>query len=209
MPQVAHVSAIAYAIDRLENELDAHLSYHDVAHTRDIVLPAAEKFGRMANLCEEDMIILTTAAAYHDIGFLQIRKGHEAMSCDIARGTLTQFNYSEAQIEHVCQTIMATKIPQTPQDFLGELLADADMDVLGHELYFATLRGLFLEQVHFGEMIPLEDWKTGQVNFIGNHRYFSAEARAYRDEAKALNASKLLDYFDSGELPSSIEPNAA
>ena len=85
MLEIRWQAAIDFALKRLENELDPRLTYHSLAHTRDHVLPAAKRLGRLAGLSAENHLILTTAAAYHDIGFLIQRQGHEELHLHVVR----------------------------------------------------------------------------------------------------------------------------
>ena len=39
--------------------------------------------------------------------------------------------YGPAEVSRIQEIIMATEVPQKPADMLGEILADADLDVLG------------------------------------------------------------------------------
>lgn len=195
MPDTLHVGAIEFALERLEKELDSRLVYHGVAHTRDSVLPAADRLGRLAGLSAENHLILTTAAAYHDIGFIIQRDGHEAAGCIIARETLPRFGYTPPQIEHVCQTIMATCLPQTPVDLVGELMADADLDVLGRDDLWETMQLLYCEWRNFGQWTTDEAFKAGQLAFISGHSYFSDAAKQLRNKSKQCNLATIVERF--------------
>jgi uncharacterized protein len=99
---------------RLE-ELPREIVYHSIVHTRDEVMPALERLA-MAECVEdpEDLLILRTAALYHDIGFIECSTGHEEASIRLARQTLPCFDYPSRLIERICQLIQATILPQKP-----------------------------------------------------------------------------------------------
>ena len=196
MLEFAFQDAVNHALDRLEAELDPRLTYHSLAHTRNSVLPAAQRLGKLAHLSAESYQLLVTAAAYHDIGYLVQHEGHEAAGCEIVRETLPRFNYCPTQIEQICQTIMATRLPQTPCDLLGELLADADLDVFGRNDLWEVMQTLYCEMENFGKLPSLEAFKAGQWEFISGHQFFSDAARELRGVGKQRNLKMIRQRFD-------------
>ncbi|MBD3307797.1 phosphohydrolase, partial [candidate division KSB3 bacterium] len=63
--------AEAYVLTRLGEELPNDLPYHGIHHTRDDVLPAAERLAMLAGLNGDHFLVLRTAALYHDIGYVE------------------------------------------------------------------------------------------------------------------------------------------
>src|ERR1700712_5187488 len=122
--------AVDFILKKLSAELPATLSYHTIDHVRD-VYNAAELIGQQESVSGDDMQLLLTAAAYHDAGFIKAAAGHEEESCRLATETLPYFGYKPGDIEKICGMIRATKIPQSPENNLEEILADADLDYLG------------------------------------------------------------------------------
>src|SRR5215469_22397 len=102
-----------YILKRLQNELPGHLTYHNINHTNNVA-NAAENISKAEGISAYEQKLLTTAALYHDSGFLKARGGHELESCGIARTHLPAFNYKPAEIDKICGMIMATRIPQSP-----------------------------------------------------------------------------------------------
>src|SRR5690349_3155928 len=121
--------AYNFLMPRLQQELPAYLSYHNAEHTKQ-VSESAEKLARAENISDDDIILLKTAALFHDAGFLQQSNGHEEISCIMAREFLPEYGYNDNQIEHICRIIMATQIPQTPFDKLSEIICDADLSYI-------------------------------------------------------------------------------
>ncbi len=180
-----------YAFSRLENELAPYLIYHNLAHTRDDVLPAATRLAVLTGLHGESLLLLQTAAVYHDLGFIEQASGHEAVSVRIAIETLPRFGYNRAQIQVVADIIVATRLPQTPKDLLGELLADADLDVLGREDFLEAELRLRLELAAQGIHLTDEEWYIDQLDFLESHSYFTAAARFLRAGKKQENIERL------------------
>lgn len=172
-----------YILDRLDNGLPEDLSYHSPAHTRDVVV-AALRIGRSEGIQNEDLLLLETAALYHDAGFLQQYHQHEEQSCKIAREALPGFGYSSSAIDLICETIMATRIPQQPQSHLAQVLCDADLDYLGSETFYRIGNGLFVEFVKYGVVDDEKAWNRMQVRFLESHAYFTETAKREREPNK-------------------------
>ena len=157
------------ALDRLSPAL----TYHGKHHTLDVVA-VAERLCVVENVSKKDTILVLTAALLHDIGFLRHYSDHEEHSCRIAEEWLPQFNYTEGSIKKICGLIRATKIPQSPQTPLEEILCDADLDYLGRDDFYTIGQTLFQEMKTL-QLIDTEDnWNAMQVRFLENHHYFTA-----------------------------------
>lgn len=185
------VAAREYALARLEEELPPELTYHNLWHTRDDVLPAAQRLAAVAGLGEEERRLLETAAVYHDLGFTVQWQEHERLSARIAAAVLPGFGFSPNQIATIQGMIMATQLPQSPRTPLEELLADADLDVLGREDFWE--RNAHLREEFAASGTPLDDerWYANQLDVLCRHHYWTAAACALRDEGKARNIERL------------------
>lgn len=181
-----------YIIGKLSEQLPQHLSYHSVAHTQD-VYAAAEAIGTQEGISARDMKLLLTAAWYHDAGFLNGAKDHEEASCRIAQNTLPGFGYTAADIETICGLIRATKIPQSPQNHLEEILADADLDYLGRDDFFTIGQKLYNELSVLDIVHTEEEWNRLQVRFLENHHYFTRSAINSRQEMKEAHLQQVKD----------------
>jgi len=180
-----------YALERLERELSPRLVYHSLWHTRDEVVPAVERLAALEGVTSEALLLLRTGAWYHDIGCLVQRPDHEAIGVGIAYAALPRFGYSAEHLRVITGLILATKLPQTPHTLLEEILADADLDVLGREDFFARSAALRAETEALGQPTTDAGWNQGQQAFLQNHRYFTPSAHRLRDPQKAQNVLKL------------------
>jgi uncharacterized protein len=86
---------------------------------------------------------------------------------------------------------MATRLPQTPRTALEEILADADLDVLGRDDFLPRNRALQAEVSALGRPVGDKPWLTGQTQFLQSHRYWTAAARSLRDRGKERNIDLL------------------
>jgi uncharacterized protein len=204
MTQPDFERAAQYALDCLEHRLPSDLCYHSLSHTRDSVVPAAERFGAYEAINDEPLLLLKTAAWYHDIGFIEHRNEHEVRGVRIMAMVLPQFGYSRRQIAMIGGMIMATKLPQSPQNLLEEILADADLDVLGRSSFFRHNQDLRDELATAGNIMSDEQWYGSQLQFLKTHRYWTAAAQALRDEGKQRNCEALQALLSTSRVVSSI-----
>jgi len=180
-----------YATDRLEHELSPALLYHGIAHTRDEVVPAVERLAGMESIQGESLYLLLTAAWFHDIGYVEQATHHELIGARIALQVLPSFGYRESEVEIVRWAILATALPQSPTSLLEEVLADADLDVLGREDFMPRNKDLRRELALLGKEFTDEEWYTRQIQFVEEHQYFTASARSLRNAQKSLNIAAL------------------
>jgi predicted metal-dependent HD superfamily phosphohydrolase len=178
-------------LTRLENELDSRFGYHNITHTLD-VLEQAEVLAEQEKVTDKhDLLLLKIAAVFHDSGFLFVYKNHEEKGCEIASESLRNV-FSEEDIKMVCGMIMATKIPQTPNTLLEQIICDADLDYLGRNDFEPISRNLYKEFLTF-KIIP-EDiiWDHIQIKFFESHHYFTGTSISKRNgkKLKHLNILK-------------------
>jgi uncharacterized protein len=104
---------------------------------------------------------------------------------------LPAFGYRPAHIRRVAALIRATKLPQRPRSLPAQILADADLDVLGREDFLARNCVLRQELENYGEHFSDAAWYAQQLAFLQGHRYWTVAARALRDGAKQRNRERL------------------
>ena len=173
----------SFLIQKLENGLPSYLTYHDVGHTKNVI-EAAEHLAFAENVSGDDLVLLKTAALFHDAGYMQIYKGHEEISCNLARKFLPDYEYTPDQIETVCRLIMATKWPANPTDHLEMILCDADLYYLGTEHYTFYADKLYLELKKNGTVKTKVDWILQQVEFLSIHKYYTQTALIEKGRTK-------------------------
>jgi uncharacterized protein len=184
MSKPKYSAAIAYSLQRLEEELAPELTYHNLWHTRDGVMPASMQLAQLSGLGEEEMHLLEVAAAFHDLGFIETHANHELVGARIVAQVLPDFGFSPRQIEAVMGMVIATRLPQSPRNLLEEILADADLDVFGRTDYFSRNDALRQEWANEGQVIAIESWREGQLAFLKSHEYFTPAARMLRGSMK-------------------------
>ena len=80
--------------------------------------------------------------------------------------------------------IMATKVPQQPQNHLEQIICDADLDYLGRDDFFIIGDKLFAELSVYGILNTEEEWNKLQVRFLEAHNFFTKTAIKTRKKRK-------------------------
>ncbi len=179
-----------FITEKMRSELPSHLSYHNLQHTLNVIA-YVEHLVKKENIAPDEIVILKTAALFHDTGYLHNHVNHENISCEIAQKYLPQFEYSAAQIEQVCELIRATSIPQTPTSHLAKILCDADLFYLGSPDYSDKANLLFSEYKSNKIVDTRANWLKNQCNFFREHQYFTDTAKSERNYQKQKNHSVL------------------
>lgn len=167
----------SYCREKLTSISKDKFPFHNIDHTIGVV-KAANKLAGLAALNDLDRELLLIAAWFHDLGYLEKSEGHEALSIEMARNFLAEASYPSERIERIAEIISATKMPQQPKDFLGELLADADLSGLGSKDFFLTTQDLRREHKIQSRTVYQTDkeWLEKEESFLGEHRYFTESA---------------------------------
>lgn len=185
--------ALRYAYERLTHELDARFEYHNIFHTFEDVMPAALYLADAYEFTAEKRDLLRVGVAFHDLGLCEGPERHEQRGVEHAKLILPAFDFSPADLEVIAGLILATRLPQSPTNLLEEIIADADLDVLGREDFLTRNDILFREMASNGDGQTRPDWLAKQIAFLRNHRYFTQAARDRRDAGKRRNLEALLE----------------
>jgi class 3 adenylate cyclase len=184
-----------YILDIIEKDLPANLFYHNLKHTVDVVTEV-ELIGWAEGLSDEELLLLKTAALFHDTGHTIAYDEHEFHSTQIARKILPKYNYSPEEIEIICETIMSTQLPPNPKNQLESILCDADLDYLGRVDFIPVSNALFEELKIRNKITSLNDWNLKQISFISQHQYFTKTARKLREVNKQCQIERIKKLID-------------
>lgn len=177
-------------LDKLEKELPDYLYYHNVKHTVDVVTEV-ELIGWGEGCTDEEILLLKTAGLFHDAGHTIAYDNHEFYGTELAREMLPKYNYTPEQIERICATIMATKLPPAPTNILENIICDSDLDYLGRSDFIPVSNTLYEELKAQNKIGSLNDWNKIQVKFISGHQYFTETARSLREVNKQLQIERI------------------
>ncbi|MBD0375199.1 MAG: HD domain-containing protein [Flavisolibacter sp.] len=180
-----------HVLKKLEKGLPSYLTYHNISHTLD-VLKQSLIIAREEGIDDPEAIfLLKVGSIYHDTGFEFVYSGHEEKGCEIVQRELPNFHFSSAQIESICGLIMATKIPQSPKNYLEEIICDADLDYLGRSDFYPIGEGLYKEFLYQGIVSDEKSWNELQVRFLESHHYFTKTCKRKREATKQRHLDEI------------------
>lgn len=148
------------------------LIYHDILHTT-VVVKRALKIASDYNLDDEQLMILTTAAWFHDTGQLLVTpEVHEIRSCELMSVFLDDKNISSGLVKSIGQCIMATALSRQPAGTLDMILRDADTYNLGTRSFRLTDK-LVKQELTLRNALPQGDWDLSTLRLLKNHRFYT------------------------------------
>ncbi len=181
-----------FVINLLKTKIPATYHYHNYDHT-EYVTDKVVEIGKQENCTEEEIKLLTTAALWHDTGYIHTYTGHEEESCLLARQYLPGYGFTTADIDNICGMIMATKIPQSPQNKLEEIIADADLEYLGTSNAAVLANNLFKELNALNPLLTEEAWNNIEIDFLTTHCYFTGYCKANKEHIKQSYLQSLIN----------------
>ncbi|HEY3402978.1 MAG TPA: Pycsar system effector family protein [Ohtaekwangia sp.] len=184
--------ARAHAEEVLGNRLPKQFVYHNLQHTTDVV-KAAQLIGESSSLTEDQLDSVLIAAWLHDIGYASGWNEHEKNSAMTAAKLLQEWGAPAKKIDDVTRTILATRMPQSPKDILGEVLCDADLNHLATNQLNQCSKNLReeMEALKGIQFKSDEDWLEYNLSFLKKHEYFTEYGRTVLQPLKKQNAKKL------------------
>ena len=177
-------------INKLNTELPPSMYYHGAHHTLE-VLNVCNAYIKRLKLNSKDAHLLRTAALLHDTGFIWNNANHEETGVSFSREILPDWGFNKNEIDQIVNMIMATKIPQNPQNLLEEILCDADLDYLGTNRFLTIGETLYRELLTLNVLENEDNWDKIQINFLSTHRYHTSYAKKYREPIKRIHLAEI------------------
>ena len=169
--------ASEFVFQLFKDKLSKKLVYHNYRHTFETVNEARD-LGEKRNLPEDELQDLLLAAWFHDTGYVNTYTGHEEISVRFAEEWLEQQEHPEERIKRVTACIMATKHGAKPENYLQELMVDADMANIGKESFFAIAELLRVEwEIFQDKFFTDQEWAQFQMDFLLSTSFNSVEAQ--------------------------------
>ena len=199
-----HYSSIKYytaeneLIQLLAQELPPDLTYHSLAHTKDVV-KAVERIALLEGVRDEGLFLLKSAALFHDAGFIKQYEHNEPIGAAMAEAMLPKYGYNEQHIKTIKELIYVTQIPHKPVNKLQEIMCDADLDYLGTDTFEETANKLKIELMAKGKIETDRQWDELQVSFLKQHKYFTQTAQMTRDKKKKEQLKRIKKRLEANQ----------
>ncbi|MDF2518251.1 MAG: phosphohydrolase [Sphingobacterium sp.] len=167
--------------------------FHNSLHTHSVV-QAAEEISSYYKLNDEDHFIVISAAYFHDLGYVKSDNaiGHEKKSVEIAMDFLADKGISEEAKEKIKGCILATRMPQDPNNLLEQILCDADLFHFGNDDFENRNKLMKAEaEAVLGKEIDKDVWRAGTIKLLSSHHYHTAYAQQKLNAKKEENLKEL------------------
>jgi len=171
--------------------LPAHYVYHNLQHTKAVV-DAVRFIGKGSSVPSPMLAIAVAAAWFHDTGYINGNDNHEQGSCHMMRHFLEQHGVNREMISLAEGCIMATRMPQNPQNLLEAIVADADLYHLATRHFF-TNGNLLRQELACSRQIIYTDkeWMEQSLRFLETHSYHTPFAIKMLEKGKKRNIKTL------------------
>lgn len=184
--------ASKFAKTLINNQLPQTMHFHNLLHTQYLV-NAVTEIGFQCKISSREMAIIQTAAWFHDTGYCYAYIGHEDNSIGIAATFLKQEDADASFTDEVVGCIAATKMPQSPQNLLQQIMCDADMFHLADDDYPTYASRLRAEwEFTLTKKYSDEQWRQLNLNMLVQHKYFTDYGKTVLQGHKLANIDKLL-----------------
>ncbi|MBN8689091.1 MAG: phosphohydrolase [Chitinophagales bacterium] len=205
-PSALLKAARDHASQLISANVSPDASFHTLQHTQDVVA-ASEKIAAQELLPEEDALALYVAAWFHDTGYSAGKsRDHELVSVQHAADFFDLHPVPDDFREKVKGCILATRMPQNPQNKLEEILCDADLFHLGSPNFKEKSRLLREELELFnGEEWSKKEWRKNNIAFLEAHNYFTAFGRKVLQPVKEEHLNGLLEKNPPEKIKASKE----
>lgn len=185
-----------YVEGLFDKRKDPSLIFHNLKHTQTVVERTKEIAGHY-HVSEKEMLILYTAAWFHDTGhlFTDYSK-HEQMGVEIMKKFMAEHTDDKELIEEIEKCIMATKSPRDPKNELQKIICDADTYHLGTKDFKKTNKQMFEEtSIKTGESDKLK-FNIDTLKMLEDHKFYTDYCKDLLTERKQQNMKKLKDKIE-------------
>lgn len=169
---------------------DEKLLYHNLDHTRKVV-ERANEIGSFYKLNDEQSFIISTAAWFHDIGYLFTgHKGHEQEGVRLMKDFIQDFISTPPLIGEIEQCIMATKRDAEPISLAEKIICDADTYHFGTDEFRQT-DPLIKKEIELTTATIQTGWTANSIKMLRNHQFYTSYCKERLQEGKERNIAWL------------------
>ena len=168
------------------------LTYHNLKHTESVVSNAA-RIADHYKLDDREFFIVGAAAWFHDTGYYAgDAPGHEQKGADVAAAFLKEDGIGNEEIEEIRGCILATVVPQKPNNLLQQIVCDADLFHFGTEEFVERNKLMRKEaEKRCGKKIDKAVWRKSTIRLLEEHHFQTDYCRNLLGEQKQKNLAKL------------------
>lgn len=170
----------------------SHLVFHNIEHTRAVVIRASEIAGHY-DISDADMRIIQVATWFHDTGYLIGPPAvHEENSVILMKEFAEVEGLTQHEIEEISGCIMATKKVKDPETMLQKIVCDADSYHLGTNDFKKTNKQVYEEFYGLpGIDKPKAEFRQDTIAMLARHRYYTDYCNELLTDIKLKNMKSL------------------
>jgi len=184
--------AASYVTQYMKEHKKDNLLYHNIEHTKSVV-SAAMQIANHYQLDDKDFFSVVIAAWFHDLGYFNGEgAGHEERGAALAETFLQGKSADAETIETVRKCILATIMPQNPQNLLEQIVCDADLFHFGTDAFIERSKLMRKEiEVTYNKTITKDDWRRGTLTLMEAHHFHTDYSRLLLNDKKRENIEQL------------------
>ncbi|WP_297338516.1 Pycsar system effector family protein [Algoriphagus sp.] len=175
-----------------KQRLKKEVCYHNLDHTL-LIVEKSKQIAGYEGLKGEELDDLFYAAWLHDTGYWEGKaEGHEQRGAELAQSCLSELGLDQQRIDRVKSAILATKVPQSPQNIFEKILCDADMYHLSTPdfLTYTMCLRQEMENLQTDHWTKLE-WLKNSREFTLAHHYHTEFGKKFLEPKKIENLTIL------------------
>jgi len=188
-----------YVTGLFEKLQDKSLVFHNLKHTQNVVDRTKEIAGHY-HVNEKEMLILYTAAWFHDTGYLFTEPvKHEQMSAEVMRKFMLDHTNDLELINEIEGCIMTTKAPRNPANLLQQIICDADTYNLGTKEFKTTNKRVRQENELKNDPVDRLEFSRCTLKMLEHHEFYTTYCKDLLSVTKELNMKKLKSKIENWE----------
>lgn len=196
-----------YVLNFYKNHDTSSLLYHNREHTEDVAA-AVIKIANHYQLADDDFFVVMAAAWFHDLGYMVDVKVHEEKGAELALAFFGEKQLDKKHLDAIKSCIMATRMPQMPNNLLEQIICDADLFHLGTDDFKEKDKLLFKEvRLLHNADISKEHWLEKSIAFVESHTYHTDYCRLLLNDGKLQNIKYLKKRLEKEQKKNRKEKN--
>jgi len=186
-----------YCSSLLNEKLPKSRVFHNLNHTQNVVR-AVQIIGAAERVKDEEQRLLTTAAWFHDLGYVYTYQDHESMSIELAKAYLNELSFSKDYINQVALLIEFTRPNSIPETKLERIMCDADHFHLAAREYW-TYNQLLQHELIQCQHLAIDDkqWLERNLQFLKTHTYYTNYGQKHLEPLKQQHISENIKLLKS------------
>ena len=188
--------ALAQVKELITKHFTDHLNpdriYHNFQHTEAVVEHALQ-IASQYKLDSKSLFIIQAAAWFLDTGYIDDPLHPEKRGARLAEKLLSQISIDPEIIKSIKSCILASMLPQKPQNLIEQIVCDAAMFYLGTDDF--PERSKLMRKEHAlitGKKISKEDWKRRNIQLLQNHQFKTEYGKEIFEDQQKQNLNRLL-----------------